>query len=117
MTENMSWVQKKICNYLWKNNWFKPVANFEKGTRRINIEKFTDILNNTFPVFKLTFNETEWKSYALEIAFHDMQLRKYLLSKTNWKERYFLYFNFIQMSSFEKTKLVNKVIASANEVL
>ena len=107
--QNMSWVQKKICNYLWKNNWFNPAANFEARTKTKNIEKFTEILNSTFPVFKLTASETEWKSYALEIAFHDKQLRKYILSKSGWMERYFLYFNFIQMSSFEKTGLVNKV--------
>ena len=114
MIENMNWVQKKICNYLWKNNWFNPPAAFEARPRSKNIEKFTEVLNNTFPVFKLTASETEWKSYALEIAFHDKQLRKYILSKSGWLERYFLYFNFIQVSSFEKTELVNKVIASTN---
>ena len=117
MTQNMGWVQKKICNYLWKNNWFNPAVSFEPKSHTKNIEKFTEILNNTFPVFKLTASETEWKSYALEIAFHDKQLRKYIFSKSGWLERYFLYFNFIQMSSFEKTGLANKVIVSANEVL
>ena len=116
MMQNMNWVQKKICNYLWKNNWFNPPVNVDARAKMKNIEKFTKILNNTFPVFKLTASETEWKSYALEIAFHDKQLRKYVLSKSGWLERYFLYFNFIQMSSFEKTELVNKVIASTNEV-
>lgn len=114
MIENMNWVQKKICNYLWKNNWFNPPAAFEARTRSKNIEKFTEILYSTFPVFKLTASETEWKSYALEIAFHDKQLRKYILSKSGWLQRYFLSFNFIQVSSFEKTALVNKVIASTN---
>jgi len=117
MIQNMGWVQKKICNYLWKNNWFNPAVSFEPKSHTKNIEKFTEILNNTFPVFKLTASETEWKSYALEIAFHDKQLRKYIFSKSGWLERYFLYFNFIQMSSFEKTGLANKVIVSANEVL
>lgn len=114
MTQNMSWVQKKICNYLWKNNWFNPGTNFEKRTKTKNIERLTEILNNTFPVFKLTSSETEWKSYALEIAFHDKQLRRYILSKSGWQEQYFLYFNFVQMSSLEKTRIVNKMIASIN---
>lgn len=112
MTQNMSWVQKKVCNYLWKNNWFNHAKSFEERTGTKNIEKFTDILNSTSPVFKLTNSETEWKSYALEIAFHDKQLRKYLLSRSSWMERYFLYFNFIQMCSFEKTALINRIISS-----
>lgn len=110
MVDNMNWVQKKISNYLWKNNWFKPTADFEKRNKTENAKKFAEVLNFTSPVYQLTKSETEWRSYALEIAFHDKQLRKYILRKAGFLKRYFLFFNFIQMSSFEKTELVNKII-------
>ena len=111
MLANMNWVEKKICNYLWKNNWFTPAAGFDKKTKAETVKKFNDLLIKTFSIFQLTGSETEWKSYALEIAFHDKSLRKYVLSKASWLDRYFLYFNFMQMSSFEKTELVNKIIS------
>jgi hypothetical protein len=106
MVQNMNWVQKKICNYLWKNNWFSPTSTADEN------KKFEEVLEKTFPVFTLTKSETEWKSYALEICFHDKQLRKYILSKAKFPERYFLFFNFLHMSSFEKTSLMQKIILS-----
>jgi hypothetical protein len=106
MAQNMNWVQKKICNYLWKNNWFNSAG--EPQLER----KFAEVLEKTFPVFILTKSETEWKSYAIEICFHDKLLRKYILSKTGFLTKYFLFVNFLHMSSFEKTALAKKVILS-----
>ena len=117
MTQNMNWVQKKICNYLWKNNWFHTVSAFEIRTEPENIRNLNEILDKTFPVYQLTSSETEWRSYALEISFHDKQLKKYILSKAGFLKRYFLFFNFIQMSSFEKTELVKKIIPLVDEVV
>lgn len=111
MTSNMNWVQKKICNYLWKNNWFRPSPSFDKKNNPETAKRFNEVLQRTFPVYQLTKSETEWKSYALEISFHDRQLRKYILSKASLRERYFLFFNFLLMSSFEKTELVKKIIS------
>lgn len=108
---NMNWVQKKICNYLWKNNWFKPAASFDKKSKSETAKRFNEVLHKTLPVYQLTKSETEWKSYALEISFHESQLRKYILSKASFRKRYFLFFNFLLMSSFEKTELVKKIIA------
>lgn len=106
MVRNMSWVQKKICNYLWKNNWFTPSSSPQQE------KHFDEVLEMTFPVFSLTKSETEWKSYAIEICFHNKQLRKTVLSKASFFERYFLNFNFLHMSSFEKTELAQKIIDS-----
>ena len=106
MIQNMSWVQKKICNYLWKNNWFVPTRISQQQ------KNFEEVLEKTFPVYTLTKSETEWKSYAIEICFHNKPLRKYVLSGANFSERYFLFFNFLHMSSFEKTALAQKVIHS-----
>lgn len=106
MIRNMSWVQKKICNYLWKNNWFDPPPDSQEA------KNFHQVLEKTFPVFTLTKSETEWKSFALEICFHDRQLKRFVLSKANLFERYFLFFNFLHMSSFEKTALAQKIILS-----
>jgi len=117
MIENMNWVQKKICNYLWKNSWFAPTLVIEKRTEPENLKKFNELLDSTFPIYLLTGSETEWRSYALEIAFHDKQLQKYILSRASFLKRYFLFFNFIQMSSFEKTELVKEIIARADEVV
>ena len=110
MTSNMNWAQKKICNYLWKNNWFNSALDFETRNDLENEKRFSEIINKTFAVYELTGSETEWRSYAFEIAFHDRQLKKYILSKTNWVKKYFLLCNFIQMSSFEKTALIKKIM-------
>jgi len=106
MIQNMSWVQKKICNYLWKNNWFKPKSGSQTTIR------FEEVLERTFPVFTLTKSETEWRSFALEICFHNKRLRKNILSKAGFLKKYFLFFNFLPMSSFEKTELARRVIHS-----
>jgi hypothetical protein len=110
----MNWVQKKICNYLWKNNWFKPAHAFDKKSKPEIAKRFNEILYKTCPVYQLTKSETEWKSFALEISFHDRQLRKYVLSKASFRKRYFLFFNFLLMSSFEKTELVKKIISQGS---
>ena len=89
-----------------------------KRTDTDNIERFIEIIEETFPIYELTGSETEWKSYAFEIAFHDKELKKYILSKTNWLKRYFLLTNFMQMSSFEKTELLKNTISPrVNEVV
>ena len=112
IVESMSWVQKKICNYLWRNNWFNPAEDTVKRSDTGNIKRMHEIVENTFPVYQLTGSETEWKSYAFEIAFHDRELKKFILSKTNRVKRYFLFTNFMQMSSFEKTELLKKTLSS-----
>ena len=109
MTGNMNWAQKKICNYLWRNNWFNSALDFEKRNDLENENRLYEIVDKTFPVYELTGSETEWKSYVLEVAFHDKQLKNYILSKVNWLKKYFLLCNFIQMSSFEKTDLIKKI--------
>jgi hypothetical protein len=59
MLQNMCWVQKKICNYLWKKNWFDPGRQAERLT-------FEDVLEKTFPVFTLTKSETEWNLFSCQ---------------------------------------------------
>ena len=88
MIQNMNWVEKKICNYLWKNNWFHPAPGFEIRSEIENINRLTEISDNAFPVYTLTKSETEWRSYALEIAFHDKQLKKYILSNAGLLKKY-----------------------------
>lgn len=108
---NMNWTQKKICNYLWKNNWFR--AEKKQGEIKYPAAElhklFDDILEKTKTVFQLTGNEEEWKSYAVEICFHHRQLRKFISSIAGWKENFFLSFNFLQMSSREKARLADKI--------
>ena len=87
-----------------------PLCTLRKKNQAENEKRLHEIIQKTFPVYELTESETEWKSYAFEIAFHDRQLKKYILSKTNWLKKYFLRFNFIQMSSFEKTTLLKKMM-------
>ena len=109
MVDTMSWAQKKICNYLWRNNWFNSSIPAKKRTRIENIKRLNELIDETFPVYQLTGSETEWKSYAFEIAFHDRELKKYIFSKATLLQKYFLITNFIQMSSFEKTSLLKKI--------
>ena len=109
---SMKWVQKKICNYLWKHNWFASsrYCYHEKYLESCAADKsFNELLNDTSPVLRYTGSETEWKSYTLEIAFHSRSLKKYILSKAGWREKYFLYFNFLHLSSYEKARLADKV--------
>jgi hypothetical protein len=112
MTGGMNWTQKKICNYLWRNNWFNSTTNTGKRNKKETSNRLYEIIEKAFPVYELTGSEAEWKSYAFEIAFHDRELKKYILLKTNWLKRYFLHCNFIQMNSIEKTELIKKVSSS-----
>ena len=108
----MEWTQKKICNYLWKNNWFASHDNQHSENLLDSFyhnNYFRNLLKDTLPVLQYTGSEAEWKSYTLEIAFHDRQMKKNLMSYSGWKEKYFLYFNFLQMSSYEKAKLADKI--------
>jgi hypothetical protein len=108
---SMNWTQKKICNYLWINNWFR--AEKKPGKKKYSAAElhnlFAGIMEKTKPVLQLTGDEEEWKSYAVEICFHHRQLRRFISSVAGRKENYFLYFNFLQMSSSEKARLADKI--------
>jgi hypothetical protein len=115
--DGMNWVQKKICNYLWKHNWFVNTRHCRKDNRITSLSgetNFRDLLTDSLPVLHYTGSETEWKSYTLEIAFHNNTLKKNILSKAGWREKYFLYFNFLHLASHEKARLADK--AAGNRV-
>jgi hypothetical protein len=114
MMKNMNWVQKKICNYIWKQNWFRPGKSWEKIKKENLNERFSHLMQKTRTVRNLTGSETEWKAFTLESAFHDRRLRQFILSEAGWRNRYFLYFNFLQYSSAQKAKLADKILAGIN---
>lgn len=111
MLDEMCWTQQKICNYLWKNNWFQPTRkNFPQHTQKEPRQMLIEILENTKPVFAVTGSEAEWKAFALETATHQFRLKKFIYLRLKLRQAYFLYFNFLHLNSYEKARMLDRVL-------
>lgn len=113
---SMKWTQKKICNYLWKNNWFTPVngkpdKRIGPGKRKHPLKKLEEMMQLTSAIGLYTGNADEWKAYVLETALHDRELRRFIFSKIRWIDVYFLSFNLLQLDSSQKARMIDRAMS------
>jgi hypothetical protein len=96
----MNLTQLKISNYLWQKNWFVP---------DVCGNSIDQLLEYSSPLLRHGLNEEEWKSYALELCFHDKELKKNISRKLSWRQRFLLRFCFIYLNNSEKSAMLNRI--------
>jgi len=119
----LSWVQRKIQNYLWRKNWLgfnNPLLN-EKG---FCLSAVMNKKDNSIPL-KLHYiqkqvmqvdhhfiNEDMKWAYMIDVALMDDELKTFLLQKLTRKERYFLTSCYLEFPIEQKAVLVKKMVSS-----
>lgn len=119
----LSWVQRKIQNYLWRKNWL----GFNNSLLNEKVFCLSAVINkkdNSIP-FKLHFiqkqvmqienlfisNEMKW-AYVIDIALMDDELKAFIFKKITRKEKYFLTSCFLEFPVNEKARLIKRLLAS-----
>lgn len=118
-TSKLSWVQRKITNYLWRKNWLgfnNPLLNTGfsiqeiLGKKEISVPmQLHFILQKINTAAHETITDTMKKNWALDIALMDGQVRKYIFNHISRKERYFLTSCFLEWDENEKAEIWRKV--------
>ena len=121
----LSWVQRKVQNYLWRKNWlgFNNLLLNEKGfcLSAVMHKKDTSIPLKLHYIHKqvmqiennLITDEMKW-AYIIDVALMDAALKTFLLKKLTLKERYFLTSCFLEFPLQQKAALVKRIWSSNN---
>jgi hypothetical protein len=120
----LSWVQRKIQNYLWRKNWLgfnNPLLN-EKG---FCLSAVMNKKDNSIPLklhyiqkqvmkadHPLISEHMQW-AYIIDVALMDDELKTFLLKKLTRKERYFLTSCYLEFPIEQKAALVKKALYSS----
>jgi hypothetical protein len=117
----LSWVQRKIQNYLWRKNWLgfdNPLLN-EKG---FCISAVMNKKDSSIPL-KLYFikkqvmqiesdiitSDMKW-AHVIDVALMDTELRQFIFKKINKRERYFLTSCYLEYPLLQKARLAKKIM-------
>jgi hypothetical protein len=117
----LSWVQRKIQNYLWRKNWLgfnNPLLNekdfclsavMNKKDNSIPlklyfIQKQVMAVANTFIT-----SDMQW-AYIIDVALMDNELKTFLLKKLTRKERYFLTSCYLEFPVAQKAAIAKKIL-------
>jgi hypothetical protein len=120
----LSWVQRKIQNYLWRKNWLgfnNPLLN-EKG---FCLSAIMNKKDNSIPL-KLYYiqkqvmqvdhhfisDDMKW-AYIIDVALMDDQLKTFLLKKLSRRESYFLTSCYLEFPVEQKAVLIKRILNSS----
>ncbi|MGC4104340.1 hypothetical protein [Ferruginibacter sp.] len=120
----LSWVQRKIQNYLWRKNWL----GFNNALLNPAGFSFSDIMQKeaqSIPM-RLHFirqqvmgsakeyitDDMKW-AYIIDVALMDTELKKYLQQKLSRRENYFLTSCFIEFPVKEKARIAKRLFLPA----
>ncbi len=119
----LSWVQRKIQNYLWRKNWLgfnNPLLN-ENGFCLSAIMKKKDssipmklhyiqkhVMQTESPFIT---SDMKW-AHIIDVALMDAALKPYLLKKLKRKERYFITSCFLEFPVEQKAALAKRVLST-----
>ena len=120
----LSWVQRKIQNYLWRKNWLgfnNPLLN-EKGfcLSAIMNKKDSSIPMKLYYIQKQVMKiespyitgDMKW-AYVIDIALMDAALKTFLLNKLHRKERYFITSCFLEFPLEQKATIAKRLLTAA----
>ncbi len=117
----LSWVQRKIQNYLWRKNWlgfnnrllnengFCLSAIMNKKDNSVPL-KFYYIQKQVMQVDHGFITEDMKWAHIVDIALMDDQLKAFLLKKLTRKERYFLTSCYLEFPTAQKATLAKKIL-------
>ena len=119
----LSWVQRKIQNYLWRKNWLgfnNPLLN-EKGfcLSAVMNKKDSSLPMKLFYIQKQVMqvenifitDEMKW-AHIFDVALMDEELKMFFLKKLNRRERYFLTSCFLEFPVEQKAAIVKRVLTA-----
>jgi len=118
----LSWVQRKIQNYLWRKNWL----GFNNVLLKPNAFCISEVMtknDNSIPL-KLHFiykkvmqidtgivSEEMKLAFIIDIALFDDELRQCLFDNITLREKYFLSCCYLEYPVKEKAALANKLLS------
>jgi hypothetical protein len=119
----LSWVQRKIQNYLWKKNWlgfdnlllnpmgfcFSAVMDRKEQSIFVKlhfIQQQVVKVENTF-----ISDDMKW-AYIIDVALMDNELKRYFQKKLTRKEYYFLTSCFIEFPVKQKARIAKRLLAA-----
>jgi len=117
----LSWVQRKIQNYLWRKNWLgfnNPLLNergfclsaiMNKDHQSIPL-KLHFIQKNVMAIDNIFISEDMKWAHIIDVALMDAELKTYVLKKLSRKEKYFLTSCFIEFPVAQKAALAKKIL-------
>jgi hypothetical protein len=117
----LSWVQRKIQNYLWRKNWlgFDNRLLNEKGFCLSSIMNKSDIsIPLKFHFIKkqvvgtahhLITEDMQW-AHVFDVALMDEQLKTWLFKRLSFKQKYLLTSCFIEFPVQQKAEWVKAVL-------
>lgn len=121
----LSWVQRKIQNYLWCKNWlgfnnqllnpsgFCLSSVLDKNDFSIPL-KFHFIQQRVFDTSNnLLTDDMKW-SHMLDISLMDEELKLFIFDKISRKEKYKLISFFVELPISEKATLLKRVLEVSN---
>lgn len=119
----LSWVQRKVQNYLWRKNWlgFNNTLLNEKGfclsvimNKKDNsiplkfyfIQKQVMQINNIFIT-----DDMKW-AHIIDVALMDSELKQFIFKKINKRERYCLTSCYLEYPLLQKALLAKKILST-----
>jgi hypothetical protein len=113
----LSWVQRKITNYLWRKNWlgFTDSNTFSiaqlmqkpQASAPLQLHYISQKINNTNSTLITSGIKAAW---IIDIALMDASLRSYIRKKISRKEWYRLTNCFLEYSVQNKAQLLQKIM-------
>jgi hypothetical protein len=121
----LTWVQRKIQNYLWRKNWLgfnNPLLN-EKGfcLSAVMNKTVSSIPMKLHYIQKLVMqtessfitSDMKW-AHIIDIALMDKELKSFLLKKMSRKEKYFITSCFLEFPVEQKAAIAKQLLGKAN---
>lgn len=117
----LSWVQRKIQNYLWRKNWL-GINNALLNETTFCLSVIMNKTGTSIPL-KLHFiqkqvmaaehplltDDMKW-AHVFDVALMDTAVKNWLLKKMSWRQRYFLTSCFIEFPVQQKAAWVKAVL-------
>ncbi len=115
-TEKLNWVQQKIVNYLWRKNWLgmngQKFSDNGLGipSHLSSQEQLKYLINKMDKIDHYLVSNQMKKAWVIDIACMDYGLRKFVLSKMKFSERYMLTQHFLQCSIYKKSEMLDRLL-------
>ncbi|MGG9963150.1 hypothetical protein [Ferruginibacter sp. SUN106] len=121
----LSWVQRKIQNYLWRKNWLgfnNPLLNkngfclsavMNKKDNSIPLKLYFIHKQVMYGGYTFITADMKW-AYIIDVALMDSELKTFLLKKLSRKERYFLTSCYLEFPIAKKAAIAKKILTGNN---
>ncbi|MEP6676104.1 MAG: hypothetical protein ABJA78_13160 [Ferruginibacter sp.] len=119
----LSWVQRKIQNYLWRKNWLgfnNPLLNENdfclsriiNGPEKNIHSKLYFIKKSIFKIDQYMLSEEMKWAHLIDIILMDAELKDHLFAKINRREKYMLTNCYVEFPIRQKSDLAKKLFTA-----